>query len=164
MLVPARTRAREVRPELIAADPIAGTRQRLVLHRKASTPAAAAASGAAMLAWFDGALAYPVAWADVAVEEEEDLVWELSDYEPAGGRRVVRVTLSKEMPHGVVVWWERAIVGEDTLDTTALPDRKRVAQAEAQQAVWHEAQRLFKEKVAARGAPHVVEMEDEEDD
>lgn len=97
MLVPAGTRAKEVRPELIAADPTTGTRQRLVVHRKAANPTAAAAGGggAAMPAWFDGVLAYPVAWADGAVAEEEDLAWELSDYEPAGGRRVrARVTRS----------------------------------------------------------------------
>ena len=70
--------------------------------------------------------------------------------------------MRKGMPNGVIVWWERAIVGEDGLDTTALPDRKRVAQVASQQAVWHEAQRLFKEKVAALGAPHDIEMDQDE--
>ena len=64
-------------------------------------------------------------------ESAEELQWELSDLEPAaaGGRRVLRLTLQKEAPAGVTVWWERCVQGEPACDTTAFPDRKRAAAA-----------------------------------
>ena len=67
-----------------------------------------------------------------------------------GGRRALKLTLSKDNPHGVVVWWTRALEGEEPVDTRTFPDRKRGANAEANQSVWEEATRLFKEKVKNR--------------
>ena len=116
------------------SDPV-----RLVFHAK---------PGPAPL--FSAELAYPV----VLPESADELAWEVSDYEPApkGGRRLLRLTLQKESPHGVVIWWERALVGEAGCDTMAFPDRDTTKSASAlkQADVWAEATRLFKEKVANR--------------
>lgn len=159
VLLPAGTRARDVRPELVQADLLGGGKQRLVVHR------AAPGGGGAGAPFFEAELAYPVA--DAA--DAEELAWELTDYEsPAaggiatgGGRRVLRVTLAKDSPHGVVVWWERALVGEEAVDTLTLPDRKRAGNVAAQQDVWAEATRMFKEKVAKRAAagPTLVDVD-----
>ena len=140
VLLPPGTRAKAVRPELLASDPLDPTRSKqvLVVHQ-------AGGSGATL---WEAKLAYPVAMPESA----EDLPWEVSDYEAAsaGGRRVLRLTLQKESPHGVVVWWERAVAGEEASDTTAFPDRKHAAKAAAHADVWAEATRMFKEKVAQR--------------
>ena len=161
------TRARDLRPVLREADLAAGTKQVLAVHRAGSSGPGAAA----ML--FEGRLAYPVAQptagTDESPESSVELSWEVTDFEPAslGGRRLLRVTLAKEMPHGVVVWWERAIEGEAGVDTTNLPDRKRAALAAKHQTVWEEAQRLFRQKVAERSPPMVIDSgtaDDNDDD
>ena len=102
---------------------------------------------------FDCELAYPVS----QPADAEELQWEVTDYEPSGGQRVLRVTLKKETPDIVLIWWERAFVGEEPIDTLTLPDRRHAAKATAQQDVWKEAQRLFREKVAAR-QPQVIDV------
>ena len=139
VLLPAGTRAKDLRPDLVAADPLSGTKQRLVVHRMN-------AKGAEPL--FSDALAYPVA----QPESAEDLAWEVSDYEPSAlnGRRVLRLTFRKEAPHGIVLWWERCFMGEEKCDTQVFPDRRHAGKAEQIQSVWAEAQRMFKEKVANR--------------
>ena len=47
---------------------------------------------------------------------------------------------------GVIVWWTRALVDEDEVDSATFPDRRRQAKAEEHQRVWSEAQRIFREK------------------
>jgi hypothetical protein len=150
VLLPAGTRAKELRPELLPADPLSGTRQRVSVHR---------ALGVNVPPLFCEALAYPVR----QPESAEDLAWEVSDYEPYGGRRLLRLTLQKEGPHGggVVVWWSRAIEGEPSCDTTAFPDRRRAAAAQRQQDVWAEAEALFKAKVAAYPPPQQIDVGDD---
>ena len=143
VLLPPGTRARELRPELREADLIVGTRQRLILHR---VGAGSGGTGVVSGALGDFELAYSV----VQPESAEELRWEVTDYEPAGGRRLLHVTLQKEMPHGVTIWWERAVVGDAAVDTTTLPDRRWADRLPGQQSGWQEAQRLFREKVAAR--------------
>jgi len=152
VLVPAGTRARELRPELRESDLLLHTRQMLVVHR--------AGGGGA---FFEGSLAYPVAQPDTA----EELTWELSDYEPGPtGRRLLHVTLLKEAPDCVRnIWWERALVGEDTLDTTVLPDRKWAEKLAAQQSTWQQAQQMFRDKVAQRQrVPIEIDMTQAADD
>jgi hypothetical protein len=150
VLLPRATRARDVRPELVAADPLSSQQQTLVVHRSRALAGASASATAAAEPppVFLAALAYPV----LQPASAEELAWEVTDYEPAsaGGRRVLRVTLQKEMPQGIIVWWERAIDGEPATDTTVFPDRKRAAAVQKQQDVWNEAQRMFREKVAQR--------------
>ena len=100
---------------------------------------------------FEETLAYPVEEPKGDEPgEADDLPWELSDFETESQQRLLRVTLRKRGIHGVIVWWTRAIDGEEALDTQALPDRKRADNSAAQQSVWEEATRMFKEKVAAR--------------
>ena len=63
--------------------------------------------------------------------------------------------------HGVVIWWARALLDEPELDTLSLPDRKRAPKANEAQAVWEEAQRMFRERAAERSAARVpVEMDE----
>ena len=160
ILLPPGTRARDLRPELMrAADDVASTdgtaaaapEQVLVVHKKQHATDGAGNSSY----FFRGALAFPVTQPETA----DDLPWEVSDYEPQNGRRVLRVTLRKEVVHNVVHWWERVLQGEDSVDTTAFPDRKRRAgDAEKHQSVWREAERMFREKVAQRGPPQQIEV------
>lgn len=149
VLLPAGTRARELRPELLPADPLSGARQRIVVHR---------ALGVNLPPLFCEALAYPV----VQPGSAEDLAWEVSDYEPSNGRRLLRLTLQKEGLHGggVIIWWNRAIEGEPSCDTTSFPDRKRSAAAQKQQSVWTEAEALFKARVAAMPPPQQIDTDD----
>ena len=156
VLLPPGTRARELRPELREADLIVGTRQRLILHRVGSgAVSGSGGSGAVSGSGGSGAVSgtvgdFELAYSVVQPESAEELRWEVTDYEPAGGRRLLHVTLQKEMPHGVTIWWERAVVGDAAVDTTTLPDRRWADRLPGQQSGWQEAQRLFREKVAAR--------------
>ena len=77
---------------------------------------------------------------------------EVSDYELAssGGRRVLKLTFKKENPYNVVVWWARALVGEEESDTMAFPDRRAPEKATENANVWAEATRMFQEKIAKR--------------
>ena len=100
---------------------------------------------------FEETLAYPVEEpTGDEPGEMDDLPWELSDFETESQQRLLRVTLRKRGMQGVIVWWTRAIDGEEALNTQALPDRKRADKLAAQQSVWEEATRMFKERVAAR--------------
>ena len=49
------------------------------------------------------------------------------------------------------MWWTRALVDEDEVDSATFPDRRRQAKAEEHQRVWSEAQRIFSEKAKAGG-------------
>ena len=86
-------------------------------------------------------------------------MWEVCDYEPSGGRRVLRMTFQKENPHGVIVWWTRCVQGEEQSDAMSFPDRKRAAAAQKQQSVWAEAEELFKAKVAAYPPPMEIDVD-----
>jgi len=136
ILLPPGTRAKQVRPQLLPATEPSGA-QTLLLERTAGSAP-----------FFRGVLAYPVE----QTEEEDELVWEITDYEPddLGGRRVLRTTLKKRAMLGVVVWWARAMQGEAEVDTRALPDRKRAPEAQGMQTTWEQAQAMFKERVANR--------------
>ena len=82
----------------------------------------------------------------------------VSDY--TDEHRLLRLTLKKPPVHNVVVWWTRALQGEEGVDSTAFPDRKRSKDAAAQQAVWLQAQQMFRERVAARGGPVEIDVGD----
>jgi hypothetical protein len=151
VFLPARMGARNLQPVLRDSDPLAGTTQALVIRSTVSSASPL----------FEASLAYPV----TQPEELEDLQWEVTDFEPPelGGRRVLRVTLQKQMPPGVIVWWERAMGDESKVDTTAFPDRKRAGKATEQQTAWQEAQRLFRQKVEERGLPHTLALGADDD-
>ena len=153
VLLPPGTRARDLRPELRPADLLGGTRQAVVVHLRGG----AAPPGVVAQPLFCETLAYPVSQPETA----EELAWEVSDYEPSGGRRALRLTLQKENPHGVILWWERAIEGEAACDTTAFPDRRRAGAAQQQQDVWSEAQQMFRDKVAAYPPPQMIDVGDD---
>tara|TARA_B100000795_G_C22417313_1_gene293164 strand:- start:23 stop:223 length:201 start_codon:yes stop_codon:yes gene_type:complete len=53
------------------------------------------------------------------------------------------------VPHGVVLWWTRAMQGEEAVDAQAFPDRRRALKP-GQQDVWAEAQRMFQDKLAEK--------------
>ena len=164
ILIPPGLKARDVRPEIVPADvsgtaavaaggmagaaaaaAVGKTKQTVVVHER--RPRGGSGAGSVL---FSASLAYPVLQPD----SEEDLVWEVTDFEAAerGGRRLVRLTLQKDSPRWVTVWWERAIVGEPPVDVAAFPDRSpaKAAAAQEQVGVWAEATRMFKEKVANR--------------
>ena len=154
ILLPAGTRARELAIRLTRgggadAAEAADARQALTIRRRGDF-------------LFEGTLAYPVEPGEYPADDSE-LIWEVTDYEMgSAGRRALRLSLSKVGVHGVVVWWARAMLGEPELDTLSLPDRKRAPKANEAQAVWEEAQRMFRERAAERAAARVpVEMDDE---
>ena len=125
----------------------------------------ASSLGGATPPFFSKSLAYPVE----AVETEEDLQWEVSDYESKadGGRRVLRISFKKTVPEGVVVWWDRAFVDDPKCDTMAFPDRKRAGNIKENAEIWEEANRAFKERVMSRGKIPIDaggEEDDEESD
>ena len=146
VILPAGTKAKMLKIELLPVDS-EHPRQRFSVHWNGKGP------GGASGVCFEEELAYPVeepTGEDLAPGEKDDLMWELSDFETEAHERLLRVTLRKRAVHGVVIWWTRAIEGEEALDTTTLPDRKSGAKLAAQQTVWEEAMSLFKEKVANR--------------
>jgi hypothetical protein len=72
-----------------------------------------------------------------APEEDDDIDWELLDDEGLGkqdegkagqaaaqGGRMVRVTLVKDSPGGVVVWWKTVFKGDPGIDVTRIAGRK----------------------------------------
>lgn len=148
IFVPAGTRGKEMRPELILAAPDTDSRERLVIHRAGGgTP------------FFDAELAYPVEQQGQETQDEE-LQWEVTDWEPDGGRRLVQISLRKKSPQGVIIWWERAFPGEEAIDTAAIPDRKWADKIPANRQKWDEANRLFRETVAKRN-PIPIEIDSE---
>mmetsp|Transcript_33911 Transcript_33911/g.72401 ORF Transcript_33911/g.72401 Transcript_33911/m.72401 type:complete len:344 (-) Transcript_33911:263-1294(-) len=143
VLVPPGTRAKDLTPALLHPTTFE-SKQRVVLGARATAQP-----------FFERVLAYPVE----QPEDDTDLTWEVTDFEPLGGRRVLRLTLNKQEMHGVVIWWTRAFNGETELDpSSAFPDRKRAAKAADHQAVWEQAQQMFKESVAARSAPQHIDV------
>ena len=140
VLLPAGTRARNVslevrRPQSLATEECARV---VVALRGAPAPL------------LDAELAFAVELPQATEEEEaEELDWEVVDFEPAG-RRLLRLTLRKQVPHGVVLWWTRALKGEEPpLDSQAFPDRRRALKP-GQEDVWAEAQRMFQQRIAER--------------
>lgn len=144
VILPPRTKAKMLKIELLPSD-MNHSRQRLSVHWRPPAPSADSDT------IFERALAYPVE--EQAAEggsHLEDLLWELCDYENQAGERLLRVTMRKREVHGIVIWWSRAMEGEEEIDTQTLPDRTRTAKLSAQQDVWEEATRMFQEKVASR--------------
>lgn len=65
--------------------------------------------------------------------------------------RLLSVTVNKEkQAAGYTLWWDCVFVGDPTIDTAAIKDRK--GDATAMQKVWNEAHEMFKERVRARKA------------
>ncbi len=95
---------------------------------------------------FDEALAYAV----LSPEDASDLSWEVCDFEAEGGRRVLRVTLTKQVIQGVRIWWTRAFDGEADIDPLQIPDRRRASAAKSHQAVWAAAQEEFRKRVSSQ--------------
>lgn len=102
------------------------------------------------LAGSDFRLEGELSHAVVVAEDPDELDWELRD--PEGGAtdcRWLRLTLEKQAPAGVVVWWDRVFAGDAVVDVSAFASRdsNRAAQFEAN---WKEAHELFRQKVATR--------------
>ena len=96
----------------------------------------------------DAELAYPVELPD----EDDDLDWEVTDYEEPNGLRLLQLTLRKQVPHGVVLWWTRALKGEEPLDASAFQDRRQRLKP-GQPDPWKEATEAFKARIAEHGMP-----------
>lgn len=112
VLLPPGTRSRQVRVE-VRRPMSAATEERarvVVALREPPAPV------------LDAELAYPVEHAPV--DEEDEPEWEVTDSHEPGGARLLRLTLRKQVPHGIVLWWTRALQGEPPLDSTAFPDRR----------------------------------------
>ena len=109
ILLPPDTKARHLQPELFEPN---------LMKREACPRLAVNKVGAPSDAppLFNVRLAYRVEQATARVGPDE-LAWEVTDYEAgAAGRRALRLTFIKENPHGVVVWWTRAIEGEEQVN------------------------------------------------
>jgi len=145
LLLPPATRAKDLRPEL-RPSPEPAAAASVLVHR----------SGAGAAPLLEVQLAYPVELPD----EEDELAWEVTDYEPdsLGGRRALRITLRKRALPGVVVWWTRALATEAEIDPLSIPGRRRAAKAEGMQSVWEQAQAMFKQKVAERAPPAMLDL------
>jgi hypothetical protein len=100
---------------------------------------------------FVGELAHPVDCSD----DPDELDWELRDPDAgfacgdASHCRWVRLVLAKQMPAGVVVWWDRVFRGDAPVDVTRFAGRQtdRAAQMETN---WKEAHELFRQRVRDR--------------
>ena len=149
VLVPAGTKARQLlvevrRPQSLATD----ERARVVVALRGSASPL-----------LEAELAYPVEFPskegggeEGEGEGEPEVDWEVTDcdFDP-DGRRLLRLTLLKQVPHGVVLWWTRAMQCEEPADAQAFPDRRRALKP-GQQDVWAEAQRMFQDKLAEKMA------------
>jgi len=142
VLLAAGIRAKELRVQLLHPP---DTQQRLLVSKRGADRDA-----------FDGTLAYAVGQPD----DESDLAWEVTDFGGAEpGQRLLRVTLQKQAPAGVVVWWNRAFVHEAELDPLTFPDRQHTDRVKAQQDVWEQAQQMFRERAAAT-QPQIIDVGD----
>jgi ribosomal protein L12E/L44/L45/RPP1/RPP2 len=105
---------------------------------------------------FDGELSHAV----VADEDPAEVDWELCDPDPPpageGGARVpaaacrwLRLTLRKDSPPGVVIWWDRVFKGDAAVDVSRFEGRDK-ARASQMEANWKEAHELFRQKVRDR--------------
>ena len=147
VFVPAGTRARDVRVDLVA---------------RPQPHVAVAVHGARVL---DAAVAHPFADDDDAL----DACYELRDYDAA--HRVCVVELRKPRVVGAgdsaVLWWDRALACDTPRDAAAFPDADHTPAGVARQqqwaAAWAEAHRLFREKVRAQ-QPVIIGGDDDDDD
>jgi len=80
-----------------------------------------------------------------APEDDLELDWELVDL-PGLDSRLVRVTVDKEAPQGVALWWDSLLQGGPTIDVGSLQGRDAAGQRSFAEA-WEEAHRIFQEKV-----------------
>lgn len=101
------------------------------------------------LAGSDFALEGTLAHAVAVDEDPDEIDWELRQPDGAAVGRWLRLTLAKQCPAGVVIWWDRVFAGDEPVDISAFAGRDggRAAQFEAN---WNEAHALFLEKVASR--------------
>lgn len=105
----------------------------------------------------DIALKNPVDASDELVEG----CWELVD-EPGATGRAVSISLRKKVQvQGFVHWWAQLRPSDAPIDVTTLQDRR--APGESFAAVWEEAHKIFKERVATR-KPTEIEIDDDDDD
>ena len=119
----------------------------------------------------DGAVRWlvkgPLVHKVVVTDDPTDIDWEVSDLPPEhqaewntvvpGGStvdaagtgiwRAVIVTLKKEAPAGVVIWWKTVIEGDAEIDTSKIAGRKNNSAA---QSAWQDAHAEFLKKVANR--------------
>jgi hypothetical protein len=156
-LAPPGTRAKDVRVTLSPPPPGGGT-QRLTVALAGAPPLVDA----------------PLAHAVDAPSGEEEVDWELTDFDAAapaaasdvassaGVRRAVRVTLRKAPPaSNVVHWWRCALEGDPVIDTASIGERAgSAARTAAARAVWAEAEAEFKRRVRER-VPVEVDVDDE---
>ena len=96
----------------------------------------------------DAELAYPVELPD----DDDELDWEVTDFDEPNGLRLLQLTLRKQVPHGVVLWWTRALKGEEPLDASALQDRRQRLKP-GQEDPWKEAMETFKARISEHGMP-----------
>lgn len=149
VIVPPGTRAKQVAVRVVEGEEI-GQKQLLRVELRGGR-------------FLERELAYPVQGTG---GKDDELAWELVDFEDEEGARLLRVGLTKVGAAGVVVWWGRAFAGEEEADTQAFPDRKRGAAAGAQQDVWAQAQAMFKQSVKEREArgKTIIDVGDEAPD
>jgi len=75
--------------------------------------------------------------------------WEITDFEGADARRVVRVTVRKKGSQMLTHWWRSCIKGAPEEDPSTFEDRNS-SRAEAGRRAWDEAQEMFRERVKTR--------------
>ena len=75
--------------------------------------------------------------------------WEITDFEGADARRVVRVTVRKKASQMLTHWWRSCIKGAPEEDPSTFEDRNS-SRAEAGRRAWEEAQEMFRERVKTR--------------
>lgn len=80
------------------------------------------------------------------IENSEDYIdWELVSMDRV---KYMTINLQKKcyIP-GSVVWWDCLIVGDETIDVAAIPQRQSNSSIQAYNNVWNEAHEAFKKKV-----------------
>ena len=97
VVLPAGARAKQLQIELLLSD-ASHPKQRLQVRWRQWNASL-----------FVGVLAYPVE----PPGEDEELQWELTDFENEAEERLLRVTLFKKEVQGIVIWWGRACEDEE---------------------------------------------------
>ncbi|KAL9178401.1 hypothetical protein ACHAXT_000048 [Thalassiosira profunda] len=100
-------------------------------------------------------------------QDEDEVDYEIEDNLGAGGdggdgacTKLVSITMAKAVPmEGMVLWWDRPLVGYPATDITKIQGATGQSKQEAWKKAWDEAHKLFREKAGSR-AKQSIEVDD----
>ena len=91
-------------------------------------------------------------------QDEDEIDYEIEDNLGAVGEggdgactKLVSITMAKAVPmEGMVLWWDRPLVGYPAIDVAKIQDATGQSKQEAWKKAWDEAHKLFREKAGKR--------------